>query len=107
MRLIDADALKQYFFRPYSNEECYTNLDIEKVIDAQPTIEPKHFDTESWKTTTTDLPPVEYAPVVRCKDCKKYKAKWGTCPEVDSPLINYLKPDDFCSRGKRKDEVTE
>ena len=37
MRLIDADALKAYFFRPYSNEESYSNLDVANVIDAQPT----------------------------------------------------------------------
>ena len=36
-RLIDADALKAWFFRPYSNEESYSNLDVAKVIDAQPT----------------------------------------------------------------------
>ena len=39
MRLIDADALKEYFFRPYSNEEVYSNIDIEEIIDAQPTVE--------------------------------------------------------------------
>ena len=41
MRLIDADALKKYFFRPYSNEESYSNIDLAKIIDAQPTIEPE------------------------------------------------------------------
>lgn len=37
-RLIDANALKEYFFRPYSNEESYSNIEIAKVIDEQPTI---------------------------------------------------------------------
>ena len=40
MRAIDADALTEYFFRPYSNEESYSNTDIRNVIDKQPTIEP-------------------------------------------------------------------
>ena len=40
MRLIDADALTKYFFRPYSNEESYSNTDIRNVIDKQPSIEP-------------------------------------------------------------------
>lgn len=40
--------------------------------------------------------------VVRCGECERYDAKLGTCPEVDNPLINYLTPDDFCSRGKRR-----
>lgn len=37
-RPIDADALKKYFFRPYSNEESYSNIDIAKIIDNAPTI---------------------------------------------------------------------
>ena len=41
--------------------------------------------------------------LVRCKDCKRFNAELGTCPEVDNPLINYLKPDDYCSRGERKE----
>lgn len=41
--------------------------------------------------------------VVRCKDCRWFNATLGSCPEVDNPLINYLKPDDFCSRGERRE----
>lgn len=37
-RLIDADRLKQWFFRPYSNEESYFNLDVAKAIDHAPTV---------------------------------------------------------------------
>ena len=47
-----------------------------------PTIEP--FSTSGYVTTVTDLPPVEYVPVVRCKDCKWWREetdhtcrKWG------------------------------
>lgn len=39
VKLIDADSLKKYFFRPYSNEEVYSNVDIEEIIDTQPTVE--------------------------------------------------------------------
>ena len=49
MRAIDADALTEYFFRPYSNEESYSNTDIRNVIDKQPTIEPD-TDTISRQT---------------------------------------------------------
>lgn len=38
-RPIDADALKEYFFRPYSNEESYSNIDIAKIIDDAPTVQ--------------------------------------------------------------------
>lgn len=37
-RLIDADKMKQWFFRPYSNEESYSNIDIARIIDSQVTI---------------------------------------------------------------------
>ena len=37
-RLIDADKLKEYYFRPYSNEEVYSNTDNEHIIDNAPTI---------------------------------------------------------------------
>lgn len=37
-RLIDADKMKQWFFRPYSNEESYSNIDIARIIDSQATI---------------------------------------------------------------------
>lgn len=40
-RAIDANALKAYFFRPYSNEESYSNVELEKIIDSQLTIEPE------------------------------------------------------------------
>ena len=48
MRLIDADALKEYFFRPYSNEESYSNIELEKIIDAQPTIEERKKGECVW-----------------------------------------------------------
>lgn len=62
--LIDRDALveavKDY---PYGFRGMIL-CDIAK----QPTIEPKvEFDTESWKTTATDTPMVEYAPVKKGK----------------------------------------
>lgn len=45
---------------------------------------------------------VDFVEVVRCKDCKFYKAasdKCGNCYKVT--YISH--PDDFCSRGERKD----
>lgn len=37
-RLIDADKLKQWFFRPYSNEESYSNIDVAEAIEHAPTV---------------------------------------------------------------------
>lgn len=43
MRLVDADALKAWFLRPYSNEETYSNIDICSRINSSPTVDPvKH-----------------------------------------------------------------
>lgn len=54
-RLIDADALKEYFFRPYSNEESYSNIDIDRIIDDQPTVN---------SSTQPDI--------IVCADCKHW-----------------------------------
>lgn len=55
-RLIDGDALKEYFFRPYSNEESYSNIDIGHIIDDQPTVnssaQPEH-NTGKWVRGTS------------------------------------------------------
>ena len=57
---------------------------------------------------------VDTVPVIRCKDCKWYerdKLKGGFCrkPEASmwSPGLPYdeLKPDDYCSRAKRKESI--
>ena len=57
-------------------------------------------------------PAADAVPVIRCKDCKWYgrdKLKGGFCrkPEASmwSPGLpnDELKPDDYCSRAKRKE----
>ena len=37
---ISRQAVIDYFFRPYSNEESYSNIDIERVIRALPSVQP-------------------------------------------------------------------
>ena len=55
-----------------------------------------------------DAAPVDYVPVVRCKDCK-YSCKDGngrSCEGYWYELSEYdvtVKDDDFCSYGERKD----
>ena len=48
-RLIDADKLVAYFFRPYSNEEYYVNTDMENIIKNEPTV--LEADKESTDAT--------------------------------------------------------
>ena len=55
---------------------------------------------------------VDAVPVIRCEDCKWYgrdKQKGGFCRKPDASMwspglpIDELKPDDYCSRAKRKE----
>ena len=50
-----------------------------------------------------DAPAVDAEPVVRCKDCEEY-IPWGNgkiCGLIGSYFGN-TKPNDFCSRGRRR-----
>ena len=46
MRLIDADKLKDWFFRPYSNEESYSNIEVARRIDQAPTVDRWHYPSK-------------------------------------------------------------
>lgn len=35
-RFIDGESVIKWLYRPYSNEESYSNIDIEKIINSQP-----------------------------------------------------------------------
>ena len=86
MRLIDAEALC-----------AYANNQKEKTIDANDIMR---------------FPTVDAEPVVRCGDCKYFQCNVppdGYLPigadEYDCRYWGKLcDPDDFCSRGERKDE---
>ena len=48
------------------------------------------------------MPPVDAVPVVRCKDCIRYRPDgnvWGRC----TVAANSMRKKDFCSYGVRKD----
>ena len=87
-RYIDADAVRQYIFRPYSNEESYFNTDIEKMLNSAPSID-----------------------IVFCKECKHWEhlnyaaPKEGWCDgQMLMPYFEgrWVDGDDFCSHGKVK-----
>lgn len=50
-----------------------------------------------------DIPAADVVPVVRCKDCKHlmFSDCYGECRAGN---IGIVRPNDFCSRGKRKDD---
>lgn len=101
MRLIDADALKQQFVDklvrvglPSEKAEGFAKTAFDatfKIIDAMPTIEavPKHYDTESWKTTTTEEGS-EYAPVKHGRWIKSKKSDYNwECSNCGYGLTDY------------------
>lgn len=57
---------------------------------------------------------VDAVPVIRCKDCKWYerdKQKGGFCRKPEASMwspglpIDELKPDDYCSRAQRRENI--
>ena len=42
--------------------------------------------------------------VVRCKDCKHYWESARMCCFADLPINDSVKPEDYCSRGERRED---
>ena len=57
-----------------------------------------------WKNII-DLPPADVVPVVRCEDCKhhSFDAGYGNHWCNLTSGVRKVKPDDFCSYGKREE----
>lgn len=72
MRLIDADKLERQEY--WGNERCFDYVDAEDIDNA---------------------PTVDAVPVVRCKDCRKFKTY--ACRMVARGY------DDFCAYGERNE----
>lgn len=51
----------------------------------------------------SDAPAADVAPVVRCKECKHYEPEEYECGCVFAGGLSYVKADDYCSYGERKD----
>lgn len=83
MRLIDKDALWQAF----DSESWYDNADRDEIV--LPIVD--------------SFPTVDAVCVVRCKDCKYYVSGPGDdwC-DLARGLVCPM-PNDFCSRGERKE----
>ena len=95
MRLIDADRA------------------IEIVRD-QGIAHPNAYHLTNYATLILrEAPTVDAVEVVRCKDCKHYKpqeksAHWENRANYCNRIVTIkVQPDDFCSYGERKNEVSE
>lgn len=99
MRLIDADAFREWWLENGANEYIY---DTNSILDS----------IDSWPTLAIDA-----VPVVRCKDCKSYK-KSGEYEDENGEIKEYwycefhslpdylvqMQSDDFCNYGEWRDE---
>ena len=84
MRLIDADAMK----RVYQEVLCSHVA----CIDCSFFMDDKYC---RFETMLSEAPTINDIPVVRCRDCRKFKTY--DCRMVASGY------DDFCSYGERKE----
>lgn len=64
MRLVDADALKALFLRPYSNEETHSNIDICSRINSSPTVDAIPLQHGHWIRNNNGT--------YSCSECKSW-----------------------------------
>ena len=81
-----------------------------EIVRGQGIEHPNAYHLTNYATLILrEAPTVDAAPVVRCRDCKHYeihKPKVLENCERNGYIIP-MKPDDFCSYGERKNEVSE
>ena len=72
---------------------------------------PAHFDNGDIRygielaiQTIKDTPTADVVEVVRCKDCRHYVAEYCTRDIKSRTNMFYMRADDFCSYGERKDK---
>ena len=89
-RLIDADAIK---YTMLYKENWLKGTGVEKQ--------------GVWKEDIDAMPTVDAVPVIRCRDCKFLRFT-GTVWKCQNRLVMMLcEPNDYCSRGERKDNETD
>lgn len=93
-------------------DPLFEGLAIDK-IKALPSAQPEIISTPSYTTSTEE--PVEYAPIVRCKECKhrptldedgELNFPTYRCPcQCEDFYYSWMPKDDwFCGNGERKKE---
>lgn len=108
MRLIDADALSVEV-----DKSKYHNPHSQGLVSVNHRNEHDHFIKMIY-----DAPTVDAVEVVRCKDCEykdeleghlvcgdSMRAGMGADAfEIPTYYVDKIAPDDFCSRGRRKEK---
>lgn len=84
--LISRDAAIKWFFRPYSNEDYYLNLDVERALKAIPTVDAVPVVHGQW----IDENPDDFLdPRLRCSICSEVESpliKWRYCPNCGAKM---------------------
>lgn len=69
-----------------------------------------YMDMDNVREAIKKMPTIDAVPVVRCKDCKHFEVDDGL-PDGRLCLMHghrwtAPRPDDYCSRGERKEDNT-
>lgn len=85
MRLIDADALKEYIDCGHLRspaEVCFSELDVVNMLDKCPTIDAVPVRHGSWTEEHDETQPILFQRVFRCSACGRTNTygKSAFCP---------------------------
>lgn len=97
MRLIDADAFIRFLAEQRVKNTGMFTKGVNKALNI----------AISALKNQQITPTVDAVPVVRCKDCKYYKPDEFECGCDFAGGLPYVKADDFCSFGKRRDQSAD
>lgn len=84
--LISRNEAIKWFFRPYSNEESYSNLDVERALKAIPTVDAVPVVHGMW---IDEHPDNFLDPRMRCSICRAIAnplIKWHYCPNCGAKM---------------------
>lgn len=99
-RLIDANDVPELLEKQFARK-------WRLILDGETHLDNLAEGFFSAKSVIWAMPTVDAVEVVRCKDCKYWEAETRYCG-IRSTFYNgesydFFKEDEFCSRGKRKD----
>lgn len=84
--LISRREAIRWFFRPYSNEDYYSNLDVERALKAIPAVDAVLMVHGFW----IDENPDDFLdPRMRCSICRVSASpliKWHYCPNCGAKM---------------------
>jgi hypothetical protein len=105
MRIIDADALEQFFLD--ETKQLRKQIINDEVSDEEAVYIRSVMPAIEWARQTVHIcPTVDAVKVVRCKDCDWYREDGGICvnPKCGKSWYGCPVPDQhYCSFGERRE----